>query len=239
MARDDDDDDSDLDREERRRRNRAEADADVREAKRRRKESRRGARYRRRPRPKPAREKVPVEVIIMDRVIPLALIVVGLAVSFLAAGGIGGKDGAWRALAYMGAGLAGVIPVTIGALVLAGILLGIDYGELKGAILKLAAIATVNNAILWTGEWVGWPFWSIPVAGIACFALFLLLFGIDAWEGGMSLVIVGLIQFFAKLLLLYMMISQDRYEERKKKRESAAAPMQIAACGLSPPCDNI
>jgi hypothetical protein len=172
---------------------------------------------------------VSAEVIIMDRVFPLVLIAVGLVLSLVAAGGVAGEDGAGRAVAFMAGGLLAVIPITIGTLMIAGSLLGIDYGELKGAILKLAAIATINNCILWIGEWVGIPFWVIPIAGIVCFGLFMFLFELDFWEAGMSLVAVGLIQFFAKLLLISLMLTQARYEERKKGRESAAVRVRVAA----------
>jgi hypothetical protein len=229
MARDDDD--SDLDSREQRRR-RQEDEEDVRDARRRRKEARRkgNVRLRKRlPAPPEPRAKVPFEVRLRDRYLPLLLIVAGLALSFVAAGGVAGSDHAWRALAYMAGGLAAVIPVTIGVLVVAGMLLGIDYGELKAAILKLAAVAVVNNSILWTGDWIGFSFWAIPVAGIVCFVLFLTLFGLDAWEATMSLVAVNLIQFVAKLALVALMMTQERFEERKRKREQAAAPALLAA----------
>jgi len=218
MAQDDD---------ERRQRRRDDADEDLLETKPRRREARpRNRRLRRRRgKPEAPRQKVSAEVIIMDRVFPLVLIAVGLVLSLVAAGGVGGEDGAGRAVAFMAGGLLAVIPVTIGTLMAAGMLLGIDYGELKGAILKLAAIASINNCILWIGEWTGMPYWVIPIAGIACFGLFLFLFELDFWEAGMSLVAVGLIQFFAKLMLIALMLTQARNEERKNNRASARPPV--------------
>jgi hypothetical protein len=140
----------------------------------------------------------------------------GLILSFMSSVGIAGTDHAFKALGVMFLGLIVLIPLVVGTLMIVGMLVGIDYGEYKSAIIKLTAVATFNNGLLWLAQWIGIPwFVAIAMCGIFCFGLFMGLFELDTWETNISLAAINGMQFLARLLLMSIAFAQARHEARR------------------------
>jgi hypothetical protein len=145
----------------------------------------------------------------------------GLILSFMSSVGIAGTDHAFKALGVMFLGLIVLIPLVVGTLMVVGMLVGIDYGEYKSAIIKLTAVATFNNGLLWLAQWIGIPwFIAIGLCGIICFGLFMGLFELDTWETNISLAAINGMQFLARLLLMSIAFAQARHEARKGSSSS-------------------
>jgi hypothetical protein len=142
----------------------------------------------------------------------------GLILSLVSAVGRMGSDHVFRALGVMFLSLLVLIPLVVGTLMIVGMLLSIDYGEYKVAIVKLAGVATFNNGLLWLAAWIGIPwFIAIGLCGLICFGLFMGLFELDVWETNISLAAVQTMQFLAMLLIVYLAFAQARHEARKDR----------------------
>ena len=100
------------------------------------------------------------------------------------------------------------IPITIVALMVIGMMVGIDYGPVVNAIRSLAAIMTFVNGIYFMGDTVG-LFGSIlaPLLGLlATFALFMTLFSLDIWETWVSLFCLNVLAYVLKTVFFLVII---------------------------------
>jgi hypothetical protein len=143
----------------------------------------------------------------------------GIIMCFVAAVGIAGVKQAWIALFVMFVYFLLLLPVSIGALMGVGIVMNIDYGEWKVAILKLAAISSFNNGIIWMGDWIGLPFFiTLCFCAFILFGLLMALFDLDAQEALTTVGTLNVIQFVAYFILIGLALLQARHEEKKYNR---------------------
>lgn len=95
------------------------------------------------------------------------------------------------------------VPLCIGALMVVGLLMSIDYGRLGPAILKLAAITLIVNAIWLTGEWLRLPIFLIaPISCFISYGLFMSQFDLDTSETGTSTGALNAMTFAANIILI-------------------------------------
>jgi hypothetical protein len=139
--------------------------------------------------------------------VPTALLVVGL---MLALSGIfvhEGAAGVRGLLILIAVNLAVTIPITIAAMYVAAAVLGTSFGALGTAILKLVAINVLYLGIVLTGTFVGAPVIGLVVGVVVSWVLFSFLFDLAWYETLISLLIIGLIHFFAGRFLEAVVIS--------------------------------
>jgi hypothetical protein len=125
--------------------------------------------------------------------IPIILLVIGLICLFVsafvlegAAEAVGSVLGAFIILLVQ-------IPLTILAMYILASLLGISYGNLFTAILKLAAISIFVEGLAFAGTLLGFPIMSRLILIMVMWALFSWLFDLDFWETFYSILGLGLI----------------------------------------------
>ena len=134
---------------------------------------------------------------------PAAILAVGLVVCFVGGIGAGGAVGLVQTVGILILGLAVSIPVAVAALMAVGMVIGINYGRLGPAVLKLAAIICVANGIMLLGAWRGLPFFVYcPVSCIITFGLFMTQFELDHWEANLSVGAINLLSFVANVVLV-------------------------------------
>ncbi len=125
--------------------------------------------------------------------IPVILLGVGLVILVISTLALGGAAEAFSTLISAIALLLIQIPLTILALYILASLLGITYGNLWSAILKLAAITIFVEALAFTGSLLGYPIISrVALLPVAWF-LFSFLFDLDFTETFYSIVGLGFI----------------------------------------------
>lgn len=151
----------------------------------------------------------------------------GLILCFASALGIAPKGEAFRIIGLMLLGVVVTIPITVVTLMVTGMALSIDYGEWKIAIVKLAAISTFNNGLIWLGQWLGIPMIMLCVCVLVCFGLFMSLFELDTWETNASLAAINIVQFVARMLLFALMMQAARHEARKQERGDDNLPANV------------
>jgi hypothetical protein len=172
-------------------------------------------------------DKSPHKFDVGDWIMSGLLFSTGLILSLVSAVGIMGSDHAFKALGVMFLSLLLLIPLMVGTLMIVGMMVSIDYGEYKMAIIKLAGVATFNNGLLWLAHWIGIPwFIAIGLCGLICFGLFMGLFELDTWETNISLAAVQTMQFLAKLLIIYLAFAQARHEARKDRSGDDDVPIK-------------
>jgi hypothetical protein len=128
---------------------------------------------------------------------PAVLLGIGL---LLAVGGVFVAGGAAALLLSVVLRLAITVPISVVGMFVAAKMLGISFGTLGLAILKLAAISVFTLGIVATGDMTGWPVAGILIAIPVGWLLFSRLFDLDFLETLWSLVIIGVIQWLAGLL---------------------------------------
>lgn len=149
-------------------------------------------------------------------VVPSIVLAVGVALTFAGALGATGKDGAFHTIGVMVIGLFVSVPLTIGALMVGGMLMGIEYGRFGPAVLKIAAITFVVNGVLWVGDWMRLPdMLSFPVACLVSFGLFMTMFDLDTWETNASIGMVNVLTFVAHVIIATFLVVADSKTDRK------------------------
>jgi hypothetical protein len=134
---------------------------------------------------------------------PLVLLVIGLIAllgSALAIHGGAGVLAAWVLFALV---CLVQVPITIAGMYLLTAVLGISYGLLRSALLKLAAITTFVLGFTLLGDAFGYPiltqFLLLPVS----WYLFGALFDLDVWE-----TVVSLLGFFLMGITFFELIGR-------------------------------
>jgi hypothetical protein len=103
-------------------------------------------------------------------------------------------------------GLLVTIPLTIVALMVVGMVCGINYGRFGPAVVKIAAITFITNGIYFIGEWFKLPLFLVgPVAGSVSFGLFKALFDLDNQETGTSMGALNVMSFVMKVGILFVL----------------------------------
>ena len=137
--------------------------------------------------------------------------------SLAAAGGLGGKEFVFRAVVGMIFYLIILLPLSIGTMMFIGSYAGVNYGELKPAILKLSAIAYLNNGIMWVNAWAGAPsYMGVLLCSFVCFGLFMMLYDLDVWEAWISIIALNAVQFTAQIFVLTAIAAAENHAEKKK-----------------------
>lgn len=140
----------------------------------------------------------------------------GLVMSLLAVAFTRGETSVLGALVSMFLGLLVLIPVVVGTMMGVGIVLSIDYGEYKEAIVKLAALVMFNNGLLWVFGWIGIPwFIAVPIGGLVCFGLLMTLFELDTWETNVTAGAIVILLFLARLLFISIILVKARHDASK------------------------
>jgi hypothetical protein len=127
--------------------------------------------------------------------VPLILFSIGFVALLGSAIALTGWSGVVWAVFFILAVLFVQVPITIVGMYILGAVLGIGYGLLKSAVLKLAAIEMVVASILVTGVVVGYPAVALLILSpLASWALFSVLFDLDARDtiaSGIGLWVLG------------------------------------------------
>ena len=120
--------------------------------------------------------------------VPVILLVIGFTALLASAFVIGGGAGAFSAGIQLALVLLVELPITIAGMYLLAALLGISYGLLRSAILKLAAITMLGAGSSLAGVASGYPLMGeLVIIPLLCY-LFGLLFALDIWETLISIV---------------------------------------------------
>jgi hypothetical protein len=119
--------------------------------------------------------------------VPAILFAVGFVAFLASAFALSGGAGALKFGVSLGLVLLVQIPVTIAGMYLLAVVLGISYGLLSSAILKLAAIAMCVAGLSMAGDALGHPILGRLALVPIFWYMFSLLFDLDAWETLMSL----------------------------------------------------
>jgi hypothetical protein len=152
-------------------------------------------------------------------VVPSIVLGIGVILTIVGTVGVAGKEGALHDIGVITVGLFVSVPLTIGALMVGGILMGIEYGRVAPAILKIAAITLVVNGVLWIGDWARLPgMLTLPVACLISFGLFMTMFDLDTWETNASLGMVNGLTFIAHLIIATFLIVAESKADRKRDR---------------------
>jgi hypothetical protein len=136
-----------------------------------------------------------VGVAFLSGKVPLALLLVGLAV--LVVGAFFAKDTHGPAATLLGIALTLIvyIPLTVGAMYLTASLPGVSFGILKTAVLNLAAITVFAHAPNQVADWLRHPLLGWLAAVAASLFLFSYCFDLDIRETVLSSVAILVIRF--------------------------------------------
>ncbi len=139
--------------------------------------------------------------------VPLVLLVIGLIALFVSAFVMDGAAEAFGSI--LGAFLILVvqIPLTILAMYILAALLGIAYGDLWSAILKMAAITIFAEGLAFAGTLLGFPLMSRLVLILVTWSLFSWLFALDFWETFYSILGLGFISGAINWLVMFLLHS--------------------------------
>lgn len=125
------------------------------------------------------------------------------------------------------------VPLAIAALMVVGTLMGINYGRLWPAILKMSAITFVANGIWLIGEWMRIPaFFIFPISCFISFGLFMTQFDLapaEAFVSQMSLNVMT--SFAANMILIAFLVasvssSGDKGTDKDKGDDAPPAESQ-------------
>jgi hypothetical protein len=99
------------------------------------------------------------------------------------------------------------VPLAIAALMVVGLLMGINYGRLGPAIVKMSAIAFIANGIGLIGVWMGLPgFVTFPICCFISFGLFMTQFDLDVAEANASTGALNVMNFVANVILIAFLV---------------------------------
>lgn len=105
-------------------------------------------------------------------------------------------------------GLFVTVPLTVVGLMVIGMGLGIEYGRLGPAVLKIAAITCVATGIMYLGAWLKLPGMIVfPVSCFVTFGLFMTQFDLDTWETNVSVGALNAMSFGAKVALVMFFLA--------------------------------
>lgn len=134
---------------------------------------------------------------------PAAILFVGVVMCLIGGIGAGGAVGLIQTVGVLVIGLAVSIPLSVAALMVIGILCGIEYGRFGPAMLKLAAITCVANGIMLIGEWRHLPWFVFcPISCLVTLGLFMTQFELDYGEANTSVGAINLFTFLANVVLI-------------------------------------
>ncbi len=163
-------------------------------------EAERPRRRKKRRRPPPIEEPVVEPGVTPEWVPPTIILALGLV---LAVGGMAvtqGRLGFVAGLAVVGIHLVVTVPLSIAGLFISAPLLGITFGTIGMAVLKLAAINVLTLSIVLTTMFGGAPaVFGYTLAAPVGWLLFHWLFELEFNETLFALTVIGLIQFLANL----------------------------------------
>jgi hypothetical protein len=125
--------------------------------------------------------------------IPLALVIVGFITLMIGAFVAYGSSGIAGALALIVLSLVLYVPVTVAAMYAVASILGVSFGFLNTAILKLAGISLFTLSLRLLGHGLGFPIIGWLAAVIATYVLFSYCFYLEAMDTIKSVVLISLI----------------------------------------------
>jgi hypothetical protein len=139
--------------------------------------------------------------------LPFILLALGVLLSVVGAfGAAKGVSGIFT-LGVLTLFVALYVPLAIGALMVIGTVVGINYGRLWPAILKMAAITFIVNGIWLLGEWMRLPIFLIfPISCIISFGLFMSQFDLDMKEANVSVGALNVMTLAANLILIGFLV---------------------------------
>jgi hypothetical protein len=151
---------------------------------------------------------------------PAVLLVVGMGMSFTGALGVSGVGG-FVTIGVMVVAMFVTIPLTILTLMVVGMLVGINYGRLGPAVLKIAAITFVVNGVYFLGAWAKLPVFVVgPIGCAVAFSLFKTQFDLDNRETNTSMGALNVLSFAAKVVILAILVGiADRGPPRGSDRD--------------------
>jgi hypothetical protein len=153
---------------------------------------------RRRPDPVVADTPEPGET--PEWVAPAVLLALGLVVAVGSPAVTKGTEGFADGLATVGLHLLVTVPLSVAGLFIAAPLLGVTFGTLGAAVLKLAAINVLTLSLAMTAMFGGAPgYVAFTLAAPVGWLLFNWLFGLEFNETLFALTVIWLIQFLADL----------------------------------------
>jgi hypothetical protein len=154
-------------------------------------------------------------------VVPAVLLAVGLLLSLVGVLMTEGAAGARELLVFVAVRLAVSVPLTIAGMYVVAPLLGVSFGPLGLAVLKLAAISALTLGIATTGELMDWSIIGYLIAVLVGWVLFSYFFHLTFFETLLSLFIIGLIQTVLALAVAAVL----------HRKVAAPPPDEARACG--------
>lgn len=140
--------------------------------------------------------------------IPFALLGLGVLLSVVGAVGASKGVSGIATIGILTLFVALYVPLAIGALMVVGVVVGINYGRLWPAVLKMAAITFIVNGIWLLGEWAHLPrFLIFPVSCLISFGLFMSQFDLDTKEANVSVGALNLMTLAANLILIGFLVA--------------------------------
>jgi hypothetical protein len=130
---------------------------------------------------------------------PAIILGIGLVLSVGTRAMTGGTEGFAAGVGVVALRLVAAVPLSIAGMFIAAPLLGITFGTIGRAILRLAAINVLDVAIQLYMEAAGVGMLGFAITGPMNFLLFKWLFQLDFYETMFSVTVIGLIQFLALL----------------------------------------
>jgi hypothetical protein len=135
-------------------------------------------------------------------VAPAIILGLGLTLSVGSLALMKGREGAADGLLLVGLRLLFAVPLSIGGMFIVAPLLGVSFGSIGIAILKLAAINVLTMSIILNFEFAGTSgLLGYGLAAPVAWLLFKWLFELEFSETMISMWVIGLIQFLANLTL--------------------------------------
>jgi hypothetical protein len=131
---------------------------------------------------------------------PTIILALGLTLSVGSLAVAKGQEGATAGLILVGLRLLFTIPLSIGGMFIVAPLLGVSFGSITMAILKLAAINVLTLSIVLNVEFAGGhAMFGYALAAPIVWLIFKWLFELEFNETMISLVVIDVIQFMANL----------------------------------------
>jgi hypothetical protein len=133
---------------------------------------------------------------------PAVILGVGLTLTVGSLALAHGQEGAAAGLVLVGLRLLLAVPLSIGGMFIVAPLLGVSFGSIGMAILKLAAINVLTLSIVLNMEFTaGHALFGYLPAALIGFLLFKWLFELEFSETMISVTVINLIQFLANLTI--------------------------------------
>lgn len=132
---------------------------------------------------------------------PGMILAVGLLLTVGSLAVAKGAEGAATGMIFVGLRLLTAVPLSIAGMLIVAPLLGINFGTIGIAILKLAAINVLTLSITVTAEFTGAGLLGYAIAAPVDWLLFKWLFELEFNETLIALTVIGMIQFLAGLTL--------------------------------------